>query len=664
MAALGSSVINKSGKKFAPKAPIRRPVAATPTQKSTRVSVETLRTSQTPQPEIAPQEANDTVSALQAPDQASSVPPAEPETSHNGGRDEQERLLDEDAVDPLHSHCDLDVNSHQSLEQGGVAVPAITAQSVDSITQASQLDKSTESSGHASQPSIPDVAPQTQDERPPTSSQLSPAEPIAQDTQAKATHGDAPSAKRRKLRPDRRTKPSAQASESPAPERRSSLQVQVPPLSAGISSNASPHLHVLSTARIEGPPTQPPKPSRKSSAKGKGKQRQAVADTGPEANRAKDPSRGVNDTQRNTKIRKQRAKLTASDRQRLQDAAADIVADAVEGTTNRNRGRGGRKAREPTPEEAENEIIAPGTIKMAELCKDTRKGKKSATLKALQERDREELAKKKQRELQQLVEGQEQPDLEASGGQARSGAADGNPMRPAGEGTEPQEDVLREVADTYVDEHGQIRINTDSLRVDRHAQAAAARELNHEEAVVENDFSKPAVNSGTYLKREEKASWPEEMTDEFYEALRTFGTDFGMIGRMLRKSRRAVKLKFNKEEKVAPERINQALLGATIAIDLDDYSRRAGEDIKETEEHERKMEEDRKKIEEDAADELKAKAEQEQMRKEQVEKERAALPDDSSGKENRDANRRRKKERKAGDRRKSRKKANSGGEVA
>ena len=283
---------------------------------------------------------------------------------------------------------------------------------------------------------------------------------------------------------------------------------------------------------------------------------------------------------------------------------------------------------------------------MADLCIDTRKGMKSDMLKALQERDREELLKQQQKELQQLL-GNEAPSEDFERNDSLNSAAENvNSNGPSTGEIERRQELSRQVAGTYVNEDGEIMIDTDSLQVDRHARAAAEREQGQLEAVEENYLSRPAVNSQTYSKREKQNFWSEELTDEFYEALRMFGTDFDMIGRMLRKTRRAIKLKFTREEKLDPDRVNQTLLGERIAVDVEDFSRRAGEELKETEEHDRMMEEDRKKIEDDAADELRAKEQQDQLRRDQVEQERAAVPDDSSGKENRKNGKRKEKRKK------------------
>ncbi|KAI4151588.1 MAG: hypothetical protein LQ341_000883 [Variospora aurantia] len=649
--------LDKSGKKFAPKAPARRPAAATPTQPSVAASANPARASQTPQPETVQQTTKASGPASsQIVKHGTTGPAIEPEIPQDAAGRIQTRQRDDnvaagDAINFGPAVRNGDTISQDFGMQDQYPADAIAAHTVPFTSEESRLGQAAQGDSHVRE--IPTLSGTTQDQVVVSSrsSPLSSVGRLIDNVQPEIRHQDAPPAKRRRLKPDRRTKPSA-ASTRP---RRSTVEVQVtsrseePNCSGSLSSGgprADPSRESLGRTT---------KVTRRSSVKAKEKPRQSAGDAVVGASTERDLTRSVRDTQGNMKISKSRQKTNSAHRQRHENAAAEIVADAVEGTTSRPKGRRGPKAREATPEEAEHETIAPGSVKMADLCKDSGKGKKSDTLRALQERDKEELARKKQKELQQLVEGEERPNSDATEEQVNSGAVNDGSGRSGEEVSEIQEDVVREVADTYVDEHGQIRINTDSLRIDRHAQAAAAREQDQEEAVVENDLSKPAINSRTYSKREPLNSWPEQLTDDFYEALRTFGTDFGMISRMLRKTRRAVKLKFNREEKADPGRVNQALLGATIAIDLDEYSRRAGEEIKETKEHELKMEEDRKKIEKDAADELQAKEEHDRLREDQADKEQAAVPDDSSGKENRESGRKRKKGRKDAEKRKRRK---------
>ncbi|KAL8944437.1 MAG: hypothetical protein Q9216_000488 [Gyalolechia sp. 2 TL-2023] len=662
MPALGSSVINKSGKKFAPKAPVRRPAAVTSTQPSGRENVERSQTPQASQSETIQHAVKPPNLASQAPDPNPGISVSETESPQGESSTDPKVTPNNAAAGGRITHIRSpnyasDASPQQAPARSELPTTAETACLAPHLLEVAQPRPPTPPTDHAPQSPICTLSTQDSGEVAPDLTSQPPAALPVQEERSQASHGRAPPAKRRKLWPGRAAKPLA-SQETP------NVQIHIPPRPAEASSGTAAGSGDPSTGHARRGPTQPA-PPKESSSKGKGRQRRAAAGADKKADTAIDSTQYVKDAQKIAKVTKSRRATTLTNRQRLQDAAAEIVADAVEGTATRRKGRRGTRERQPTPEEAENEMITPETIKMVELCKDTRRGRKSDMLKALQERDKEELVRKAQKELHQLVQSSESRDADSSVDQAVPGETNGGSERPMGDVLDRQEDVVREVADTYVDEHGQIRINTDSLQIDRHAQAAAAREQEQQEVVVENDLSKPAINSRTYGGWGKPKLWPEELTDEFYEALRMFGTDFGMIGRMLRKTRRAIKLKFNKEERVDPTRINQALLGARIAVDLVEYSRRAGEEITETEEHERKMEEDRKKIEENAADELRAKEQQEQLRREQAEQERTAIPDESSGKENRKAGKtkKKKKEKKVRDRKSRQKKGEIVAEV-
>lgn len=74
--------------------------------------------------------------------------------------------------------------------------------------------------------------------------------------------------------------------------------------------------------------------------------------------------------------------------------------------------------------------------------------------------------------------------------------------------------------------------------------------------------------------------WSEEETDKFYDAIRMFGTDFFIISKMFPpKTRRMIKAKFVREEKLDPQRVNNALCGKEILpMNLDHYCRETGKD--------------------------------------------------------------------------------------
>ncbi|KAL8805896.1 MAG: hypothetical protein Q9182_001677 [Xanthomendoza sp. 2 TL-2023] len=630
MPALGSSVINKSGRKFAPKAPLRRPAPTTPPQSSAAANLPTLEITQ-------PQ----TVEPLARP--SAPFPPASPHAStgvqvahvvaqRNNDRPAHEELRDQDATaEDRGTQLDvhkrkLDATLHDGPEEIQCTANASSIPLSESSTAVPQSPQSTIPITEHSQPpaSIPRAEARN------GSFPAGPPQPVAPgptlNTASEITKDNGPPAKRRKVTPSQSKVTSRQrpGARDQTPTRSSSIQVVINPNSVPADSprKSAGKGHAV-----------PAKATRNSTVKKRGTREKGPAIAEVVIDDARSSSRPITNAQTKAKVRKPRRAAKAGNQLQLHEAAAEIVADAAERTTSRRKGRRGRNERELTPEEAENETIEPGRIKMADLCKDTRKGKKSDMLRALQERDREEMTKKARKDLQQLLSNEAPIE---PGGAANPAAEGCNATASTEKEVERRQEVARQVAGTYVNDHGEIMIDTESLQVDRHALAAVERQQGQLETVEENYLSKPAVNSWTHAIREKPSSWSEELTDEFYDALRMFGTDFDMIGRMLRKTRRAIKLKFTREERLDPDRINQTLLGERMAVDVEDFSRRAGEELKETEELELLMEEDRKQIEETAAEELRAKEGQEQLRKDQAEQEGAAVADDSSGKENRE----------------------------
>lgn len=215
------------------------------------------------------------------------------------------------------------------------------------------------------------------------------------------------------------------------------------------------------------------------------------------------------------------------------------------------------RKREPTPEGAEQIEIAPSVVKMSDLCKDMRTGKRS----------------KRETELR----AHELAEAERKKAQQEEGRRAETPVKQTPNDKSPTEDedtstpnkksqagpVMRIV-------NGEIVLDTASLQVDRHADA----EKNGDdlEDVVENSLTRK-INQATYGKRSKTESWDEDMTDLFYRGLRMFGTDFMVISKMFPgRSRRQIKLKFNNEERRDPQRIKETLLGPRETIDINTYS--------------------------------------------------------------------------------------------
>ena len=316
-------------------------------------------------------------------------------------------------------------------------------------------------------------------------------------------------------------------------------------------------------------------------------------------------------------------------RQSLEGAAAEIVEEAVSGSSKDPAKRGPRRKRAATPDGADTMMISTSEVRMADLCKDGRTGRKSEREKELVEYERAEFVRKKQRQLQEIM-GQAEPEGQGSAAES----ADARLERLERERLE--QSVAQNVPNTIIVD-GQIRIDEDSLQIDRHAAAAIERAAEQLEAVDESDLTRK-VNAGSWMKRDRSGGWNALLTERFYDGLRMFGTDFEMISKMFPgRTRHKVKLKFVKEEKVNYERIRATLLGQPTPVDLPEYEKMAGTEFDDPQELEREIEEDRKRLEEETAAEKQALNDAIREREEAIAAERATAiaGEESSSKENR-----------------------------
>ncbi|KAM0746376.1 hypothetical protein T439DRAFT_294088 [Meredithblackwellia eburnea MCA 4105] len=122
---------------------------------------------------------------------------------------------------------------------------------------------------------------------------------------------------------------------------------------------------------------------------------------------------------------------------------------------------------------------------------------------------------------------------------------------------------------------GQLVIDDSSLEIDRHGMD----EYNGTREVIEETAKDRMVNSSTWAKRTRVEKWAPEETALFFDCLSQFGTDFEMIaGLFPMRSRKQIKAKFNKEDKLNSQRITQALKRRK-DIDLESYAKVTGQDL-------------------------------------------------------------------------------------
>jgi transcription factor TFIIIB component B'' len=277
-----------------------------------------------------------------------------------------------------------------------------------------------------------------------------------------------------------------------------------------------------------------------------------------------------------------------------------------------------------TPEDAETRVVDLQSLTMSDLTRDLHIGKKFSRHDELKERER-------QRKTTMRKKKEETP----SAGPSPVEGGPSNPLTPLiGAGEEPaalpKHSVPSGAGVQFQIINGEIVIDQKSLAVDRHARAA---ELNGElESIIEDDFTRLITSNSfrTDSKLRGPNYWSATDTELFYRGLRMFGTDFETIAKMFPgRSRRHVKMKFNREERKAPSFVDAALTGVKdVKMDVDEYKNWTGlefEDVGAI-----MAEQDRRQAEYDAEEKRIADEKEEDLRKK-----RAALfaDDDDGGEE-------------------------------
>lgn len=226
-----------------------------------------------------------------------------------------------------------------------------------------------------------------------------------------------------------------------------------------------------------------------------------------------------------------------------------------------------RKTREGTPEDAEDEVIEPATMKMADLCTDIRIGKKSSRHDELKQRHAQKKIQMQMAQRPELAGLTNNAPGERSAGPRAESAEETSVSRNTGG------PVMRVI-------DGQIVLDDRSLQVDRQRQARDEGLVLEE--IEENDYTR-VVNSGQYMKRSAAIRWDSSANELFYQGLRQFGTAFEMIAAMFPdRNRRQIKLKFVREERQNAVKVDRALKGKKDEIDFEEYTQLTGQKFENT----------------------------------------------------------------------------------
>ncbi|XP_058445681.1 transcription factor TFIIIB component B'' homolog [Malaya genurostris] len=106
--------------------------------------------------------------------------------------------------------------------------------------------------------------------------------------------------------------------------------------------------------------------------------------------------------------------------------------------------------------------------------------------------------------------------------------------------------------------NGEMILDETSLVIENEREKEIRDTMAKTEIVYDDEFS---GNSGYYSRYKRTRDWPPEETIRFYRCLHTIGTDFSMMIQLFpNRSRRDLKLKFKKEERLNLMLVNKALL--------------------------------------------------------------------------------------------------------
>lgn len=110
-----------------------------------------------------------------------------------------------------------------------------------------------------------------------------------------------------------------------------------------------------------------------------------------------------------------------------------------------------------------------------------------------------------------------------------------------------------------IDADGNIVIDKESLVVS--AGVVSTTDTDKADIVtIDNGTMSRHVTSSSFTKRDSASKWSPEDNNKFFEALSRFGTDFALIEHAFpARSRRQIKLKFKREERLNPAKVNQFL---------------------------------------------------------------------------------------------------------
>ena len=312
------------------------------------------------------------------------------------------------------------------------------------------------------------------------------------------------------------------------------------------------------------------------------------------------------------------------------------------------------RRREKTPEDAEAMSIDPKAMRMGDLTRDLRQGRKSSKYAEFKK-----IAAARRRRRATQVDTDQNPGSNGMGGaeESRAAAPDSQPAGTSGTSTHATENQIVEPRDSSDDGgesddndegeddddeddnddddddadnlplansvgpqlrlvNGKLVVDQTTLHVDRFANSAR-RNANEVVQYVEENPLEKRLNSSTYAKKTTTDRWDEGSTEAFYNALSQWGTDFEMISQLFpTRTRRQIKAKFVIEERRNGPRIT-ATLKKPKAINLEDYTVAANIEVPPVADLERELQELKDAYEKETLD---ARAKVEEMKREEMQR--------------------------------------------
>jgi hypothetical protein len=136
---------------------------------------------------------------------------------------------------------------------------------------------------------------------------------------------------------------------------------------------------------------------------------------------------------------------------------------------------------------------------------------------------------------------------------------------------------------------GELVVDEQSLVIENKAVKKNREEL-EKSKVVNGDFD---TGYGVYKRAKRSKDWSKHETLKFYKALNTIGTDFTLMCELFpRRSRRELKMKFKKEERVNKALVDKAIM-QPCGFDFNDFKHEVDMEEKELEELEKQKERER-----------------------------------------------------------------------